>query len=79
MLCSKRSAWVSNAFCLSAAWLLLVLASSAQLMPHQNPTIPENGNSSADAESGRRELREKMEKRLTGTEQVFDKPRKFKT
>lgn len=63
MLCSKRSAWVLNAFCLSAAWLLLVLASSAQLMPHQNPTIPENGNSSADAESGRRELMEKMEKR----------------
>ena len=26
-----------------------------------------------------RALREKMEKRLTGTEQVFDKPRKLKT
>ena len=26
-----------------------------------------------------RALREKMEKRLTGTEQVFNKPRKFKT
>lgn len=26
-----------------------------------------------------RALREKLEKKLTGTEQVFDKPRKFKT
>ena len=63
MLCRQRSAWNSNAFCLAMAWLLLVLAAPAQMMPHQNPSIPENGNSSADSESGRRELMERMEKR----------------
>ncbi len=63
MLCRERSGWISNALCLSVAWLLLVMTAPAQMMPHQNPAIPENGSSSADADSGRREMMEKLEKR----------------